>query len=89
MAKKTTTTTKLAAPAKRAAAKPATKPKPAAKPKAQSAQSKAGEAIALRAYFLAETRRREGISGDAHQDWLEAERQIAAEKSGARKTKKA
>lgn len=35
--------------------------------------------IALRAYFIAEKRHREGIHGDSHSDWIEAERQLLAE----------
>jgi hypothetical protein len=35
--------------------------------------------VALRAYFISEKRRAEGLPGDEHQDWLEAERQITAE----------
>jgi len=35
--------------------------------------------IALRAYFIAERRRAQGLAGDQHQDWLEAEREIIAE----------
>lgn len=34
------------------------------------------EDIALRAYYIAERRRHLGISGDPHNDWLEAERQL-------------
>ncbi len=49
--------------------------------------------IALRAYFIAERRRAHGLAGDQHQDWLEAERQIVAERqmtpaSKSRKTKR-
>ena len=35
--------------------------------------------VALRAYFISEKRRSQGLPGNEHQDWLEAERQIAAE----------
>lgn len=35
--------------------------------------------IALRAYFLAEQRRASGNSGNPDRDWIEAERQLAAE----------
>ncbi|HEX5177561.1 MAG TPA: DUF2934 domain-containing protein [Chthoniobacteraceae bacterium] len=41
------------------------------------------EEIALRAYFIAENRHAHGLPGDAHQDWLEAERQIMAEHRSA------
>ena len=43
--------------------------------------------VALRAYFISEKRRANGLPGDEHQDWLEAERQIA-EESAKKKTKK-
>jgi hypothetical protein len=38
--------------------------------------------IALRAYFIAEKRQKDGLQGDAHSDWIEAERQLRAEGSG-------
>ena len=91
---KKTTTTKKAAPAKRAAKpsaakqpaaekKAATRPKPsAAKPAAKPAAKAPGfttDDIALRAYFIAEKRRQNGLPGDEHHDWLEAERQLLAE----------
>jgi Protein of unknown function (DUF2934) len=34
----------------------------------------------LRAYFISEKRRNEGLPGDDQQDWLEAERQLKAER---------
>jgi hypothetical protein len=37
------------------------------------------EVIALRAYFIGETRMRAGLSGDSLSDWIEAERQLLAE----------
>ena len=37
------------------------------------------EMIAVRAYFLAENRQNQGISGDHSCDWREAERQLRAE----------
>jgi hypothetical protein len=37
--------------------------------------------VALRAYFIAEKRNANGLPGDTHQDWLEAERQLMAEAS--------
>ena len=43
--------------------------------------------VALRAYFISEKRRANGLPGDEHQDWLEAERRIA-EESAKKKTKK-
>ena len=47
------------------------------------------EDVALRAYFISEKRRAQGLSGDEHEDWLEAERQLLAESAKPRKTKKA
>lgn len=41
--------------------------------------------IALRAYFIAEKRRSQGVHGNEHQDWLEAERQLLAEKKKPKK----
>jgi hypothetical protein len=43
------------------------------------------EDIALRAYFIAEKRHREGLPGDEHQDWIEAERQLQAERRPKRR----
>ena len=40
----------------------------------------AREDIALRAYFISERRRSLGLPGDEHQDWIEAERQLMAER---------
>ena len=65
---------------------PAKKParKAAAAPKRAAAIS--DEDIALRAYFIAEQRIREGRAGDDISDWTEAERQLKAERgSKARK----
>ncbi len=45
--------------------------------------------IALRAYFIAEKRRAHGHHGDEHQDWVEAERQLAAEGVKPKKLTKA
>jgi hypothetical protein len=42
----------------------------------------------LRAYFISEKRRNLGLPGNEHHDWLEAERQLAAESKGTKKTKK-
>ena len=72
----TKTTTKKTAPAA-TAKKPAAK-KPAA-PKAKKAPAYTQEDVALRAYFISEKRRQLGVAGDSHSDWIEAERQIAAE----------
>jgi hypothetical protein len=64
-------------------AKPAAKTKPAASAKKKAPARKvvtfSTEDIALRAYFISENRHRHGIHGDAHSDWVEAERQLHAE----------
>lgn len=39
------------------------------------------EAIALRAYFIAERRQKMGWPGDSTSDWVEAERQLKAERA--------
>jgi hypothetical protein len=44
--------------------------------------------IALRAYFIAEKRHADGLPGDEHQDWVEAERQLRAEAAKPAKAKK-
>jgi hypothetical protein len=95
MAKKTDSKSKPAAPTKRAT-KPAAKKKPVlakAKPATKTTKPKAPaytqDDIALRAYFIAEKRRAHGLPGDEHHDWLEAERQLAAESKAPKKTKKA
>jgi Protein of unknown function (DUF2934) len=38
------------------------------------------EAIRIRAYFISEQRKRIGIPGDANSDWIEARRQLLAER---------
>lgn len=93
MGTKKTTTKKTDAPSKRAA-KPAATIKLATaarraeprKPATKRAAAKAPKApaythadISLRAYFVSEKRRAAGLPGDAHSDWLEAERQLQAE----------
>ncbi len=65
----------------------APKPKPAVRRTKKPSYSE--EDIALRAYFIAERREAAGLPGDSHQDWIEAERQLAAEASTARKPKTA
>ena len=97
MGTKKNTTTKTAAPAKRAAkpataiklaapAKPASTSKPAA-PRKRAAKTTAKapgfthDDVAMRAYFVAEKRRAAGLPGDEHSDWIEAERQLLAEQS--------
>ena len=101
MAKKTVSSTKPAAPAKRAI-KPAVKNKTVTAPKVDkpvAAKTKpatpakaaviTSDGIALRAYFIAEKRRSEGLPGDEHHDWIEAERQLAAESKSRKKWKAA
>src|SRR4051812_40056735 len=76
---------KTAKPARKPAA--AKKKKPVAAPKAKAAAPRLAKLaapytrddIALRAYFIAEKRQTHGLHGDEHQDWIEAERQLAAE----------
>ena len=81
----TKNTTKKTAPAASAKKPPAKK---SAAPKAKKAAYTQDD-VALRAYFIAEKRQRLGVHGDSHSDWIEAERQLAAEngaKSQAKKT---
>ena len=80
--KKKPTTKAVKAPAKK-------KAKPAAKKTGKSAGTYTRDDIALRAYFIAEKRRAHGHPGDEHQDWLEAERQLAAESGARKKARKA
>jgi len=64
-------------------------PKPAGKKAVKTAaRAYTREDVALRAYFIAEKRHAHGHPGNEHQDWLEAERQLAAESSKAKKAKK-
>jgi hypothetical protein len=102
MAKKPDSTSKPAAPLKRAvkpAAKtkttgkatkaPVGKAKRAVKPPAPVEPPYTRHDVALRAYFIAEKRCAHGLAGNEHQDWLEAERQLAAEYAKPKRTKKA
>ena len=79
----TKTTTKKTAPAAKVK-KPAAKK--AAAPKTKKAPAYTQDDVALRAYFIAEKRHRLGVHGDSHSDWVEAERQLAAE-NGAKPAK--
>jgi hypothetical protein len=99
MAKKPEPKSKPATPAKRAI-KPAAektktvtaKAKPATrtpKPKVPATPAYTQEDVALRAYFISEKRRNHGLPGDEHQDWLEAERQLASESTKPKKAVKA
>ena len=73
------------APAKAAKAA-APKPKRATKPTASKAPTFGTDDVALRAYFIAEKRRTDGLLGDEHHDWLEAERQLLAESKSPKKS---
>ena len=80
-----------AAPAPVAEKKAAAPKKPAkavAAPKraAKKAAAFTTDDVALRAYFIAEKRRQHGLTGDEHQDWIEAERQLLAESKAPRKS---
>ncbi len=78
---------------KKKTAEVATAKKPAAKkpavPKAKKAAAFSRDDLALRAYFIAEKRQKLGLTGDSHSDWIEAERQLAAESRPKTKSKKA
>lgn len=95
---KTATPSKRAAKSKPAAEKAATPAPSRPQPKAVARNSKpavrrmkkpsySNEDIALHAYFIAERRQAAGLPGDSHQDWIEAERQLAAEASTSGKSK--
>jgi hypothetical protein len=79
-----------AKPVKAPAKKRPTPPAPRAIEKAEPAASEGinWQDVAIRAYFISEKRRSTGLPGDEHQDWLEAERQVAEESSAAKKPKK-
>lgn len=79
MRKKSNTTKKAAAPARRTA-KPKTPRAPAPVPPPST------DDIATRAYYLAEKRRTDGLPGDEQQDWIEAERQLRAEAARSKKS---
>ena len=97
MRKKPNTTKKAAAPAG-PTAKPATPKKAPARPAAAKPKPKrttppapvspSTDAIATRAYYIAEQRRAHGQPGDEQQDWIEAERQLRAEASGKKRPSK-
>ena len=71
--KTTTKKTTAVATAKKPAAKKA------AAPKTKIVPPYSQDDLALRAYFIAEKRRKLGLPGNPHSDWIEAERQLAAE----------
>ncbi len=69
-----------------AAATAAPAEKKPAKAKASGSGSGVATAdIALRAYFISEKRRSQGLHGTEHHDWVEAERQLTAEQKKPRK----
>lgn len=77
-------------PVAAAPAAPKRKASPAAAKKAPARAKKPSythDDIALRAYFIAEKRQAAGLPGDPHQDWVDAERQLAAEAATASKSK--
>ena len=77
----------------------ATVSKPAFKPKAPArkrlgaprvvAPAFTDSDVALRAYFLSEKRRMQGLPGDERQDWIEAERQLQSENAPNPNSKRA
>ena len=83
----TKTTKKKTAPA--AVTKKPTAKKPATAKVAlpKKAASYTQDEVALRAYFIAEKRSKLGLPGDPHSDWVEAERQLAAESRPKTKAK--
>lgn len=74
------TETKTNAPIRAAGTNGTGKPKNAPPRKQKPSIAITQEEIALRAYFLAETRRMSGLPGDELSDWVEAERRILVEK---------
>jgi len=71
-----------AAPARKATPRSKTAPAAATTVAAVPAEG-TNDAIAVRAYYIAEKRQRCGLPGDPAQDWLEAENQIRAEQAGS------
>ena len=71
-----------AKPAKAVAA-----PQGTAKPPPSKAPGFTTNDIALRAYFIAEKRRQQGLPGDEAHDWLEAERQLLVESKSPKKAR--
>jgi hypothetical protein len=54
-----------------------------APPKLSTLPGYTADDIALRAYFISERRRAEGIQGGPEEDWIEAERQLQSEHSSS------
>ncbi|HVJ46323.1 MAG TPA: hypothetical protein VM511_08055 [Luteolibacter sp.] len=76
-AKKATSTDK--APAKKAAKKTAVKKTAQKAPKVEKKPAPSLEAVARGAYLNYRRRVENGLPGDSHGDWLEAERQLREE----------
>lgn len=74
-------TVKIAPSAKKAAAKAKAAPRKRPAAAAPKLPAITHDDIATRAYFVAEKRRSDGLPGDEHSDWLEAERQLLAERA--------
>lgn len=68
------------AKAEPAAPRPKVKAAAVTKPGSSKVKITAAD-VALRAYFIAEARYKQGIPGDSTSDWVEAERQLKAEAS--------
>jgi hypothetical protein len=75
---------KKRAGAKKTAAKSPVPKNPAAKKplKGTGSRQYTQEDVALRAYFIAERRRSEGLHSSPEQNWLDAERELQAEFAG-------
>lgn len=79
------TTARKAAPKPKAPAAPKVAAKrPAAPRKARALSPITHDDIAVRAYLIAEKRHAHGHHAEPHDDWAEAERQLQAERAGAR-----
>lgn len=63
----------------------AAKPKKVARGASPASFVYTREDVALRAYFISEKRHTHGLPGDERQDWIEAERQLLAERKKAKK----
>lgn len=95
MAKKADANNRAAAPALSGSPTENNSPRPAS-PTAAGPRKRAAAApkpakfsqseIALKAYYIAEARRKMGLPGDEASDWLEAERQLKGGKAPAKKT---
>ncbi len=64
---------------------PVTPRKKTVAPKAPKSAKISQTEIALKAYYIAEARRKMGLPGDEASDWLEAERQLKGGKTPAKK----